>query len=64
MSTAPKMELGVSDWRSFYAVLYMTSPFYTQTEIDAKFALVKADLSWKPIVVVGPGARKGRAIKQ
>jgi hypothetical protein len=45
-------------WRNFYAVLYMTDAFYTQKEIDAEFRLVKAELSWKPIVVVGKGGRQ------
>ena len=51
---------GHHEWRSFYAILYLTAPFYTQEDVDAEFELVKADLSWKPIVVVGPGKRKGR----
>lgn len=45
-------------WRSFYAVLYMTAPFYTQADVDNEFRLSKADLSWTPLVLVGPGARK------
>jgi hypothetical protein len=51
---------GHPEWRSFYAVFYMTSPFYTQKDVDAEFELVKADLSWKPVVLVGPGKRKGK----
>lgn len=47
-------------WRSFYAVLYMTGNFYTQADVDHEFRLVKADLDWTPLVVVGPGARKSR----
>jgi hypothetical protein len=49
---------GHSEWRSFYAVFYMTKPFFTQKEVDKEFHLVKADLSWTPLVVVGPGGRK------
>ncbi len=52
---------GHHEWRSFYAVLYLTAPFYTQKDVDAEFELVKADLSWKPIVVVGPGQRKSKS---
>lgn len=52
---------GHHEWRSFYAVLYMTAPFYTQKDVDAEFELVKADLSWKPMVLVGPGQRKGKS---
>lgn len=48
---------GRYDWRSFYAVFYMTGPFYTQKDIDYEFRLVKAELSWKPLVVVGKGQR-------
>jgi hypothetical protein len=36
----------------------MTQPFYSQKDIDREFHLVKAELSWTPFVVVGPGARK------
>ena len=52
---------GHHQWRSFYAVLYMTKQFFTQAEVDAEFQLVKADLSWKPLVMVGPGARKNKS---
>lgn len=48
---------GSFEWRSFYAVMYITEPFYTQADIDAEFSLVRAELSWKPIVVVGKGSR-------
>ena len=46
---------GRYDWRSFYAVLYMTGPFYSQKDVDEEFRVVRADLSWTPIVVVGAG---------
>ena len=48
---------GRYDWRSFYAVFYMTGPFYSQKDVDEEFRLVKAELSWTPIVVVGGGSR-------
>lgn len=48
-------------WRSFYAVLYMTSNFYNQADVDHEFRLVKADINWTPLVVVGPGARGPQA---
>lgn len=55
---------GRYDWRSFYAVFYMTEPFFHQKDIDEEFRLVKSELSWTPIVVVGPGSRAaGRATK-
>jgi hypothetical protein len=49
---------GRYDWRSFYAVFYMTGPFYSQKDLDLEFRFVKAELSWTPIVVVGSGQRK------
>jgi len=52
---------GRYDWRSFYAVLYMTGPFYSQKDVDEEFRVVKADLSWTPIVVVGAGSRQSKA---
>ncbi|HEL5321795.1 TPA: hypothetical protein UOJ11_001459 [Stenotrophomonas maltophilia] len=51
------------DWDSFYSVFYMTSPFYTQAEVDEEFRYVDADKSWEPIVVQGPGGRKPRVAK-
>jgi hypothetical protein len=54
---------GRDEWRSFYAVIYMTEPFYSQKDVEREFRLVKAELSWTPFVVLGPGARKKRAAK-
>jgi REase_DpnII-MboI len=45
---------GDPNWRSFYAVIYMTKTFYTQKDVEREFQLVKADLNWTPIVVYGP----------
>jgi hypothetical protein len=56
--------VGLYDWRSFYAVFYMTSPFYTQKDVDEEFRLVRAELSWTPIVVVGQGARVAKAARR
>jgi hypothetical protein len=55
---------GRYDWRSFYAVFYMTAPFYTQKDFDEEFRLVRAELSWTPIVVVGHGARVAKAARR
>lgn len=52
---------GHHKWRSFYAVLYMTENFYNQADVDHEFRLVKADLNWTPLVMVGPGARKPKS---
>ena len=54
---------GRDDWRSFYAVIYMTEPFYSQKDVEREFRLVKAELSWTPFVVLGAGARKKKAAK-
>ena len=51
---------GHLEWRSFYAVLYKTSEFYSQADVERNFVVVKADLSWQPIVVVGQGGRLAR----
>jgi hypothetical protein len=44
---------GHPDWRSFYAVIYMTKTFYTQKDVEREFQLVRADLNWTPIIVYG-----------
>ncbi|MEH2623875.1 hypothetical protein V1292_001930 [Bradyrhizobium sp. AZCC 1719] len=51
---------GRDDWRSFYAVIYMTEAFYSQADVDREFRLVKAEYSWKPYVVNGAGQRRER----
>jgi hypothetical protein len=35
----------------------MTDAFYTQKDVDEEFRLVRADLSWTPMVIVGKGSR-------
>ena len=52
---------GASDWRSFYAVFYMTKSFYTQKDVEEEFRLVKAELSWTPMVMVGSGSRRTKS---
>jgi hypothetical protein len=54
---------GRYDWRSFYAVFYMTAPFYSQKDVDGEYRLVRAELSWTPIVVVGAGGRTTKPTK-
>lgn len=54
---------GHPDWRTFYAVIYMTDAFYTQADLDHEWQLVKASHSWKPIVINGRGARKKKQPK-
>ena len=50
----------LDEWRSFYAIIYMTEAFYSQKDVEEDFALVKAELSWKLVVVLGKGARIGK----
>jgi hypothetical protein len=51
---------GRDEWRSFYAVIYMTEAFFSQADVDREFRLVKAEYNWTPFVVLGPGERKKR----
>ena len=53
---------GRDDWRSFYAVIYMTEAFYSQKDVEDEFEIVKAELSWKPFVVFGRGTRKKKPV--
>lgn len=54
---------GHYEYQNFYAVIYMTGPFYDQKDFDNEFQLVKADLRWRPIALVGGGGRKTRSRK-
>lgn len=49
-----------SDWQHFYAVFYMTKPFFTQADIDSAFRAVRAEQHWKAIVINGEGTRARR----
>ncbi|MHA6895577.1 hypothetical protein ACQUJT_16050 [Ralstonia pseudosolanacearum] len=49
---------GSEDWQHFYAVLYMTKPFFTVQQIQAEFKIIGADKNWTPILVHGDGRRK------
>jgi hypothetical protein len=50
---------GSEAWKYFYAVLFMSKPFFTVEQIRAEFAHVGADKNWSPILVHGEGVRKG-----
>ena len=52
---------GSEDWKHFFAVVYMTDAFFTQQQIMAEFKHTSADENWKPILVIGKGARKRKA---
>lgn len=49
---------GSTDWCVFFAVIYMTEPFLNQAQVEAEFRMSKVDRSWRPLLVVGRGARK------
>jgi len=49
---------GSEDWKYFYAVVYMTKPFFTLQQIQAEFSHVAADKNWSPVLVHGEGRRK------
>jgi len=47
---------GSEDWKFFYAVVYMTKPFFTIQQIQAEFDAVGVE-HWTPIIVHGNGTR-------
>ncbi len=49
---------GTDDWKTFFAVIYMTDNFMTQDHVEAEFVLSKVKKNWKPIVVFGKGGRQ------
>jgi len=49
---------GSNDWDHFYAVVYMTSPFFTEDQILSEFEMSKVNNKWVLILVHGTGARK------
>ncbi|MFM0549666.1 hypothetical protein P0D69_01680 [Paraburkholderia sediminicola] len=49
---------GSEDWKHFYAVLYMTEPFYTPQQIQSEFNSVGVGKNWIPILVHGNGTRR------
>ncbi|CAD0305531.1 hypothetical protein LYZ86_15450 [Xanthomonas hortorum pv. cynarae] len=51
---------GSKDWTRFYAVIYMTDAFFTQRQIMSEFKHTSADDNWKPLLVIGKGARTKR----
>jgi len=52
---------GSKDWTNFYAVIYMTDAFFTQQQIMSEFEHTSEDENWKPLLVIGKGARAKRA---
>jgi hypothetical protein len=54
---------GSKDWKTFYAVIYMTDAFYTLDQVKAEFDMAKVNNSWVPILVTGKGERRIRKNK-
>lgn len=52
---------GSSDWKHFFAVFYVTDAFITSAQLAAEFNMSDAPSSWRPILVMGKGARTRRA---
>lgn len=52
---------GDYDFRSFYAVFYLTSPITNIDRVEAEFRHVGVGIEWKPIVVCGRGGRDKHA---
>jgi len=49
---------GSEDWKTFYAVIYMTDNYLTIDQVHAEFKLSEVPHNWKPIVIFGKGKRK------
>ncbi len=62
---------GTTDWQRFYAVIYMTKSFVTESQVLSNFGTTKLKEPWTIITVTGDGkrritlkSRKGRSTKQ
>jgi hypothetical protein len=44
---------GHHEWQTFYAVIYTTGPFCTQRDLEHEFTRIKAEGSWKPLLIQG-----------
>lgn len=49
---------GSEDWRTFFAVLYMTEAFLTPSQIEAEWVMSGVPHNWIPLVIYGPGKRR------
>lgn len=54
---------GSEDWKTFYAVIYQTDHFMTQSQIEEEFKLANVSHNWKPMLVFGKGERKKKLEK-
>lgn len=48
---------GTEDWKYFYAVIYMTSKYYTKEQIESEFYNTNVPRNWEILLVAGPGDR-------
>ncbi len=51
---------GDPQWTRFYALIYTAQPIAAPERILEEFKLSRADMSWTPIIVHGPGTRARR----
>lgn len=54
---------GSREWTTFYAVIYMTGPFYTAEQIESHTKLAEGRQNWKILPVYGIGTKKPKATK-
>lgn len=54
---------GSEDWKTFYAVVYMSDAYFTDAQIKAEFKHTGVDDNWKPILIVG-GAARTRTVRR
>lgn len=52
---------GDKNWEYFYAVMYMTQPFFTEQQIQAEFSIAEVKSNWRLILVHGNGTRKTKS---
>jgi hypothetical protein len=51
---------GSDDWKTFYAVVYQTEPFVSESRFRSEFDRAGAK-HWHPILVNGKGVRRRRS---
>jgi hypothetical protein len=50
-----------SDWKTFYAVIFMTDHFFTVEQIEAHTRLAEGRRNWRILPVYGIGKKKPKA---
>ena len=51
---------GTSPWRTFYAVIYMTGPYYTAEQMTAHVESSSGPKNWKILPVLGTGSKEAK----